>query len=514
VVDSSWFAFLRRFAIACVAVTVITVTGIYAGDSSARRTFASSRKLDIPDLEPLKPGQPANYLLIGSDVRTGDSPGDVQAFGSPAETTGQRSDVMMILHVDPKRREGMLVSFPRDLVVKMPDTGELGLLNSAFNAANPGEGPARVIRTLEENFPPLEIHHYLEVDFAGFREIVDAIGRISLYFPTPVHDEWTGLHVETAGCKKVDGVEALAYARSRHYSIPRDLASPAPWRPSGPDKTSPGWIEDPRSDLDRIPRQQYFLRTVSQAAIDKTARNPTRLVGLLDATKANFARDSRLEYDELRRLIYTFKDLDPRRVRMETLPVVQGTGRFRSNLVAADAANDLIRALMLFDDGGPPPAELLPPAEVSVKIVNGTSIPGFEQKAAQQFTAAGFDVTVEAGAADRQTYTSTQVRYAPGMSAEGFTVAMAIQTLNFIEASSRENTLDSDVLLIIGTDYDRLEHRFPGAPSTTAPATTSSPPPTAAPSTTTTTAMPATTVDTRFVPVDPETGGPLVGCPS
>jgi hypothetical protein len=117
--------------------------------------------------------------------------------------------------------------------------------------------------------------------------------------------------------------------------------------------------------------------------------------------------------------------------------------------------------------------------------------------------------------ADRNDYGRTQVRYAPGEYQQAYTAAPTVGTLNMVEAISKKNTLDADVLVIVGRDLDKLSPRSPtttgaatGVTSTTQPAITT----TTVPQETTTTTAPRT-VDTRFVPVDPKTGGPLVGCP-
>src|SRR5262249_46577805 len=154
-------------------------------------------------------------------------------------------------------------------------------------------------------------------NFKGFQDIVNAIGHVKLYFPTPAHDEYTGLYINQSGCVSVDGAGALAYARSRHYNVPADPQNPAPWPPG--QKSARGWIEDGRADLDRIPRQQYFLRSISQAAIDKTASNPTKLWALFNAVKNNFTHDDTLKFSEFKSLIRTFNGLNPARVDMQTL---------------------------------------------------------------------------------------------------------------------------------------------------------------------------------------------------
>jgi hypothetical protein len=90
-----------------------------------------------------------------------------------------------------------------------------------------------------------------------------------------------------------------------------------------------------------------------------------------------------------------------------------------------------------------------------------------------------------------------------------------VGTANLVPAASEKNTLGGDALLIVGTDYDSLKHRFdliPRPAGVTIPSVPTST--TGVASSTTTTTVAKQTVDTRFVPVDPKTGGTLVGCPS
>jgi polyisoprenyl-teichoic acid--peptidoglycan teichoic acid transferase len=416
-------SFLRRLAIACVVVSVITGVGVVAGDEYGESKFEASRTISIPDgvLEPVKGGEPANYLLIGSDTRDFvDDPGEAQAFGTEQEVGQGRSDVMMVLHVEPQTKRGMLVSFPRDLVVDVPGYGR-ELLNATYVLG----GPALVIQTLQQNFDPLRINHYIEVNFEGFRKIVDAIGKIKVFFPTPTHDEFTGLHIDRKGCRSLNGEQALAYARSRHYNIPRDLENPAPWQPSGESKMSPGWIEDPRADLDRIPRQQYFLRTISQAAINKIGDDPRRITGLLNSVFKNFAKDQNLKYDELKALARIFKGLDPTKVDMMTLPIEEAPFAGYAGKVIAKYpdANPVIARLADFPTPAPEIPRPLPADTIDVRVVNGSGEKGAAARAAEEFATAGFRSAGPPEDADRDDYEKTQVRYAPGKSAAGFTVA-------------------------------------------------------------------------------------------
>jgi LCP family protein required for cell wall assembly len=511
-VSSPWLSFIKRFLIALVVVSAVASLGVMSSESAAKQKFEASRKVHVPGLTPVQPGKPANFLLIGSDSRAG------EGAAAEAQTPGQRSDVVMVLHVDPKSRTGMLVSFPRDLLVQIPGHGR-DLLAAAFGYGGPGGGPTLVKETLEANFPPLKINHYIEVNFEGFKSIVDAIGKIHLYFPTPVHDPFSGLNIDTAGCNSVDGTTALAYARSRHYYIPDNPQNPAPWvwnySPDLPESAyhgGSGWMQSGRADLDRIPRQQYFLRTISQAAIDKTAANPTKLFGLFDAVSKNFSRDDSLTFNEMKALIRTFNGLNPRKVEMLTLPVTGAPPPNQAHVVATDSAQAVLSQLMTFGGQSPPNPPLLPPGKVNVRVVNGTTTPGAGQRAADELAAAGYHVTGPSEDADRADYEHTQIRYAPDKFQPGLTLAADLKTMNLFPAPSRTSTLNADVLLIVGADYDKLK-KIPTAaqPGSSISTTTTTAP--VLPSTTSTTLVPQVQPDPRFVPTDLG-GAPLVGCPS
>src|SRR5689334_8102235 len=180
------FAFLRRFVIALVIVVLLSAGAVALTDRKGREEFAKRHVVQIGSgiLTPQRSAQPANFLLIGHDA------------------TGN-SDTMMVVHVDPAQPTPLLVSFPRDLMVDIPGHGR-GQLNSAIGIG----GPALLIETFKSYFN-IPINHFLQVDFASFPDIISAIGRVKVYFPTPVHDPYIGLNIEQAGCVSLDGPSAL-----------------------------------------------------------------------------------------------------------------------------------------------------------------------------------------------------------------------------------------------------------------------------------------------------------------
>jgi LCP family protein required for cell wall assembly len=481
-------SFLARFAIALVVVVVATGVGVVAGDDRFDRLLSDIANVDIaPEVfEEEVRGEPANFLVVGSDSRAFVSnEGEAQSFGTEDEVGGARSDTTMVVHVDPDTRTGFVVAFPRDLRVEIPGHGEQRL-NAAFGLG----GPELVIRTLQENFD-IPIHHYLEVDFAGFREIVDTIGGVDIWFPTPARDRYTGLDVPEAGCRELNGAQGLEYVRSRHYS----------WF----DAEAGRWREDPLQDLNRIKRQQYFMRSLAEAALDRGASNPVVAFQLLDDVSGALRKDPELGEEDLKGLINAFRDLDPASIEMATIPVEAGRGG-ALELREADAAPILDR-LRNFSglEGFEPPAD---PATVRVAVLNGSGARGRAREVLDLLLAHGYRQAADPADADRDDYPLTAVRYAPGEVRKGLTVASALGTLDVAER--QDLPAGTDVVVIVGRDWETVDAPVKRPPDETSTSGTGAS--TAASTATTTTAPPSPSA-TALVPVDPQTGGPLVGCP-
>jgi LCP family protein required for cell wall assembly len=432
-------------------------------------------------------------LIVGSDSRAFvETPGEASAFGSTAELGGAgRSDVMMVVHVVPAQQTAFVVSFPRDTYVDIPGFGP-NLLNAAFAFG----GPALLIKTFSQEFG-IPIQHYLSVNFPSFAKIVDSIGHVKIYFPTPARDFYTGLS-QPRGCNSLGGDQALAYARSRHYAIPREgVTNPSP-------DNRDDWTEDPRQDLDRIKRQQYFLRSLGQTALEHGASNPIVALRLADAVAKSLTGDKGLTNKDIKSLVRTFRGLDPSTVEMTTLPVVQEAhlvAQFPEAQPVIDRLKDLSSPVRL--------PLLAVPSTVRVVVVDGSGTEGRATDLQAKLTARGF---VDGGAGDASVsdYPKTQVRYAPGHAAEGLTVALYLGTSNVVEATSTtlqlgDQKLNGDVIVVVGRDYPTL-HGLLARPVSS---TTSTNPSESTSSTTTTIASP----DPRYVPVSTNGLRPLVGCP-
>jgi LCP family protein required for cell wall assembly len=490
---SSFKHFASRFAIALAIVVGATAVAVNTGNRFFEKTFNEIPTTHIkPNVlqKPEDKGQPANFLIIGTDSRAFvQNQQQAQAFGTAQDVQGQRSDTMMVVHVEPDSKTGFVVSFPRDTWVTIPGHGE-----DRLNAALELGGPSLLIQTITANFN-VPITHYLEIDIEGFQNIVNTIGGVKIYFPTPARDSFSGLNQPDAGCRELDGGQALTYVRARHYE----------WF----DAAKKRWREDPRSDLSRIQRQQYFMRSLAQASLDRGASNPATAFALLNNISGSLQKDQNLQLSDIKGLINAFRDLDPQSIEMLTVPVV-GVMKGDAQVVElkepdAEAILARLRSFSNLAAGLPTPAA---PADVKVQVLNGSGVAGRGEEVLDDLVAHGFVSAGPAKDANRSDYPLTQVRWASGAALKAVTAASALGTDNAVEARAGEVT-NADVVVIVGRDWEGLVAPVKQPPDPTA---TTSSTAAAAPTTTTTTTPPSPDA-TATVPVDPTTGGPLVGCP-
>jgi LCP family protein required for cell wall assembly len=248
-----------------------------------------------PTLPPVDP-KAQNFLVYGTDSRACIDPNSpyAPAFLGP-EDTGTNLDTIMVIRVDPATYTAAILSFPRDLWVKLPNSGRSAMINSVYSKNQRD----RLSQTIETNFG-FKVDHTIEVDFCAVKSLVDAVGGIDVPFVFPARDSHTGLEVDK-GCHHFEGEEALAYVRSRYYQ----------WF------DGKQWIDDGEkySDLSRIARQQDFVKRMVQKAIDKGARKPTVAKKLLDIAKKNVIVDDDLSINDLLTLSQVLKGLDPAAIK-------------------------------------------------------------------------------------------------------------------------------------------------------------------------------------------------------
>jgi LCP family protein required for cell wall assembly len=151
-----------------------------------------------------------NILLLGIDKR-------------PNETYS-RTDTMILVTVDPNASTAGMLSIPRDLWVSVPGYGE-DRINKAyfFGEQNgyPGGGPALAMKTVQYNLG-IPVHFYAQIDFQGFRDVIDTLDGIEVYVPETIDDPtfpdsnfgYDPFYIE-AGQQTLNGYDAVRYARTR-----------------------------------------------------------------------------------------------------------------------------------------------------------------------------------------------------------------------------------------------------------------------------------------------------------
>lgn len=242
------------------------------------------------------PGGSTDILVLGSDSRAGEN----AEYGR--DGGGARSDTAMVVHVYEDRKRASVVSIPRDTLVDRPacerDGGgtapaaERAMFNESYSVG----GPACTVKTVEK-MTGVRMDHFVEVDFSGFKQLIDQLGGVEITTHQDIDDPDSRLDLE-AGTHTLDGEQALGLVRTRKG------------------------VGD-GSDLGRIELQQVFVKALVQRVgeIDLLT-SPAKLIGLADTATRSITTDEDLaSVNELRRLAESLGDIGPDDMQMVTLPV-------------------------------------------------------------------------------------------------------------------------------------------------------------------------------------------------
>ncbi|WP_219085726.1 LCP family protein [Microbacterium resistens] len=240
---------------------VVRVSGNIAANVVAR---PGGEGVVVPDWE-----GPIDLLIIGSDGRDGLTSG---SYGDD-DIAGDRSDTLMLLHVNAAHTDATLVSLPRDTMVPFPECTtadgdvepavEVAQINSAFDI-----GPYCTLEVVRE-LTGIDVDHFVVVNFDGFIDITNAVGGVEVCLAEDVDDPDSQLHL-AAGSHTIQGEQALAFVRTR-YGI------------------------GDGSDLGRIHTQQTYLSALARKVKSaQTLTNPVALFSLADAASRSLRVDEAL----------------------------------------------------------------------------------------------------------------------------------------------------------------------------------------------------------------------------
>lgn len=372
---------MRVLAWISVVLTVLMVIVTLGGYTLYRSALSKFRTEDVKgklgDNRPVNATGALNVLLVGSDTREGEN----IKYGLKMQNAGKRTDTMILMHISPNRDTATLVSFPRDSIVQLPacvrDNGteippRVGQINSAYNDG----GIACTIRTLE-SLTRIRIDHFVEVDFTGFKNIVDALGGIQVCLRQPVDDKKAKLKLP-AGWQTLRGEAALGYVRLRNYGD--------------------------GSDIQRIKRQQIFLtQVVKKATSSDLLSNPGKLYNFITAAASSVKMDPELanNTETLVQIAQSARSLTASGVKFITVPWEphpEDENRVIWKQPEADNLFSMIRSDIEVKPtatptpSGPSAKPVIKPADVRIQVLNGTSVPGRAKTVADALVAQGFTV--------------------------------------------------------------------------------------------------------------------------
>ncbi|MGA4965360.1 LCP family protein [Streptomyces pseudogriseolus] len=250
---------------------------------------------------------PANILVIGNDVRTGEGN---EAYGNRDNVTGH-ADTTLLFHVAGDRSNATVVSIPRDLMTEIPDCetrqsdgstktipGSQGTTRFNESYGVGGRDPGCTMRTVEE-LTGLDVDHFMMFDFNAVKTLSTAVGGVEVCLEKPLKDTDGGTKLDLpAGKSTIQGEEALSFLRNRH-----------------------GLKNE--SDLDRIGMQQKFVASMLRRLKEDTLSSPSKMLDVADAATKSLTVDQGIgSASKLLTLARELGKIDLKNITLMTLPVV------------------------------------------------------------------------------------------------------------------------------------------------------------------------------------------------
>lgn len=389
-----------------------------------------------------------DILLVGSTDRCAVKPAknfEAWVKECAAGVTGNNSDVVMILRLVPGRTPTLL-SIPRDTFV--PDSranGSIGCSNS-YGCSNKidaalYDGPSQLVKAIEEDFG-IPINHFVVLNFETFTQVVNALGGITMYFPTTLKDNYSGLDINRTGCLHISGAESLALVRARHMYYHYD-----------PRKGI--WLGyDGSGDIGRIERDHIFLKVLGQQVSARGLGNPLTDNNLLSALAPDLTVDNGFSATSMAHLILDFH-AKASGTKELTLPIVEDTqtyyykgGNYGDVVFPVEPQDQ--QAIDEFMGGSPAGASVRPSA-VTVSVVDANGSAAATSTVQQGLSALGYSVTSGAAVTPVGTLAETTVTYSSDSHlADAERVLRSLSGAVVLEKAATVG--GADVTVSVGTD--------------------------------------------------------------
>lgn len=374
-----------------------------------------------PLLQPTTPpGDPVNFLVVGTDSALGLDPDDPVLDGRYVDPTGRsHADAIMLIRLDPASGSVWVLSIPRDLWAEIPRAQDSKIATALWIG-----GPQLLVETIQSMFD-VQINHYVQVDFAGFESLVDTLGGVPVWFPNPARDPGSRLNIPTAGCHVLTGQQALQYVRGRRYT----------------EQIDGRWQITQGNDFDRIKRQQDFMVLALDRAIDRGARNPFTMAGLIESGASSVALDEDLTLAELVNLAEAFRGFNTENLHRRQLEVY--TVRWPDGTYKGEAAYIERNQEVLDIFQGK--ADNVRPSDVAIRLI-GPDINALDD-AEEVLKGQGF--TIRGKVTTRESIPSTVLIHGPGHADEALTVARYLDPVPYVV---ERDDVDG-VVAALGDDY-------------------------------------------------------------
>ncbi|MDQ3958546.1 MAG: LCP family protein, partial [Actinomycetota bacterium] len=285
----------------------------------------------------------------------------------------------------------------------------------------------------------LDVNHYAQVNIAGFRQVVDAIGGVRICISEPIpFDPRTGIEVtaEEVGMVEFDGDRALRFVRSRNYAT---------------------------GDFERMQNQQKFV----SAALDKvtsgsTFFRPDRIIRLYRAVGDNLVLDEGTSITRLVGIAKRLRSFDPETYEAYIVPNLGTASNEAGSVVLPDPEAMEVMFDAVAANESPAEADDVPdvdPSSIRLGVYNGSGIEGAADAAAAELQAAttlgeSSVEIVEVTNAPRQDFAKTVVRYDPGEEGSDLAAELIAAALPGARVQERKVPQGVDVAVVVGAAFE------------------------------------------------------------
>ncbi|HEX3823936.1 MAG TPA: LCP family protein [Mycobacteriales bacterium] len=403
-------------------------------------------------------GKGLNVLIIGSDSRAGLTKAQKKSLHVGSDP-GQRSDTMILLHIPANGGKADMVSLPRDSYVTIPahcPSGDppthgkcangqavVSAAKNKLNAAYSFGGATLTVSTVIAN-THVPVNDYVEINFEGFVTMVDKLGGVPICNAKAIHDpvvrnsagQYSGSGLELpAGHTTLNGAQALEYVRAREFD------------PS-------------QGDLGRIQRQQKFMAAMlNKAESAGVLLNLPKLYGFLKSVTGSLTVNKGLGKSEMLSLARKLHSMSPKNVNLLTVPL---SNTALSTPVGSSVLWDPVLSKRLFHDFAADkpitnvtkPSHLtVAPSNISLTVLNASSINGLAAKAGQALAGVGFSIANTTDAPNSANPNQTVVLYGASRGQSANTVVAAVPG----SIKRKDSALGNGIELLVGSNYSTVK---------------------------------------------------------